>query len=214
LTLFSPDSGVWGSSSTPISGAYTGGWQVLVEMIPWYRPSGFYPPPPGMLQGEAHHSRLATLIPYNHLGPFEMRDLIKIPSAGLGGRTSTILSLDLRGLLTGTVAGYNMHGDLRSVSWAALSMKGKETSTIYSWDAFYEAYLSSGVYSLAITEPGLKPQTVSATVPDGGVVTVNFYLRPSGIPIPEISTYGVLPAVVVAVSFSLLFATRLRRKRI
>lgn len=194
-TPFSTDSGVWGDSTTPISGIYKGGWQVLVDMVPWYRPSEFYPPPSGMLQGEIHQTNLTALLVYNHPGPYELRELIRIPYASLGGCTSVTLSLDLKSLLTGTVAAYNMHGDLRSVSWAKVTMQGKDDHTTYSWDGFYEAYLPHGVYTVTVEGPGLTSQSLTVTIPDGGVTTLNFYLSQSGIPIPEYPAQT-LPVVV------------------
>lgn len=213
LTQFSPDIGVWGGSPNPIPGVYKGNWQVLVELVPWYRPSEFYPPPQGMLQGEVHHTMLTVLLPYNHLGPFESREAVIVPNANLGGRASTTVTLDLRGLVTGMVAFYNMRGDIRSVSWATVFMNGTDSYTTYSWDGFYEAYLPRGVYTIIVEEPGLATQNVTATVPDGEVSSLNFYLRPNGIAIPEYADHRTLTLFTTGVSISLLFAMVNRRAK-
>jgi len=213
LTQFSPDIGVWGGSPNPVPGVYNGRWRVLVELVPWYRPSEFYPPPQGMLQGEVHQTALTVLLPYNHLGPFESREEVIIPNANLGGRASTTVTLDLRGLVTGTVAFYNMRGDLRSVSWATVFMNGPAACTIYSWDGFYEAYLPRGAYTITVAEAGLTTQNVTAAVPDGEVARLNFYLRPNGIPIPEYAEYRMLNVFTAVASISILFAVMIRRAR-
>ena len=211
---FSVDRGVWGDSANSISGIYSGGWQVLVDMVPWYRPSEFYPPPPGMLQGEIHQTNLTALLPYNHPGPFELRTPIRIPSASLYGCASVTLSLDLKSLLTGTVTAYNMHGDLRSVSWATMSLNGTDSLTTYSWDGFYEAYIPTGVYTATVEGPGLASQSLTVTVPDGGTNTLDFYLRPSGTPIPEYPAYSMLIAMTMAVCITCLSIMSNRRKKI
>jgi hypothetical protein len=166
-----------------------------------------------MLQGEVHQTALTVLLPYNHLGPFESREEVIIPNANLGGRASTTVTLDLRGLVTGTVAFYNMRGDLRSVSWATVFMNGPAACTIYSWDGFYEAYLPRGAYTITVAEAGLTTQNVTAAVPDGEVARLNFYLRPNGIPIPEYAEYRMLNVFTAVASISILFAVMIRRAR-
>ena len=158
-------------------------------------------------------SRLADLLPYNHLGPFEMREVIKIPNAALGGSQSVTVALDMRGLLTGTVVAYNMHGDLRTQSWVTISTKGKYVQTVYSWDGFYEAYLPQGAYTVTAQESGMTPQAVTVTIPDGGVTNLSFYLRPSGIPIPEYSSSTLLLTMGTIVCITLLLITVRKRKK-
>lgn len=212
LTQFLADDGVWGDSSSPMSGVYSGNWQVLVEMVPWYRPGEFYPPVPGLLQGEVHQTTLSILLPYNHLGPYESRIPVVVPNAHLGGHASVSVDLDLRGMVTGTVTFRNMHGDLRSASWASILLQGENKYTLYSWDGFYEGYLPPGAYTVTVQDPGLSSQNASIIVPDGGSVASSFYLNPSGIPIPEYSDYAILVLLTTGVSTSLM-VTALSRKR-
>jgi hypothetical protein len=214
LTLFLADDGVWGDSSSPMSGVYRGNWQVLVEMVPWYRPGEFYPPVPGLLQGEVHQTTLSILLPYNHLGPYETRIPVIVPNAHLGGRASVSVDLDLRGMVTGTVTFRNMHGDLRSASWASILLQGEKKYTLYSWDGFYEGYLPRGVYAVTVQEPGLSSQNASIIVPDGGSVASSFYLNPSGIPIPEYSDYAILVLLTTGASTSLMVAALSRKRKV
>jgi hypothetical protein len=213
LTQFSPDIGVWGGSPNPIPGIYRGNWQVLVELVPWYRPSEYYPPPQGMLQGETHQTMLTVLLPYNHPGPYESTEAVVLPNVNLGGRASATVTLDLRGLLTGTVTFGNMRGDIRSSSWAVVFMNGTDTYTTYSWDGFYETYLPQGIYTVTVEEAGLTTQSVSATIPAGGVSTLNFHLRPTGEAVPEYADYRVLVTLAAGVTAGLLSSKLNRRSR-
>jgi len=213
LTQFSPDIGVWGGSPNPIPGIYRGYWQVLVELVPWYRPSEYYPPPQGMLQGETHQTMLTILLPYNHPGPYESTEAVVLPNVNLGGRASATVTLDLRGLLTGTVTFGNMRGDIRSSSWAVVFMNGTDTYTTYSWDGFYETYLPQGIYTVTVEEAGLTTQSVSATIAAGGVSTLNFHLRPTGEAVPEYADCRVLVTLAAGVTAGLLSSKLNRRSR-
>ncbi|MEM2983262.1 MAG: hypothetical protein QXH17_08895 [Candidatus Bathyarchaeia archaeon] len=215
MTLFSADSGVWGGSVNRISGAYNGGWQVIVEMVPWYNQDSFYPPPPGLLQGEVHQTRFKPILPYNHLGPFELMEVVRLPNVKLAGRISATVTLDMRGLITGRIFFHNMLGDQRSLSWATLTFEGPTRQVAYSLDGFYEAYLHQGAYKVTVSEPGMKTQNQSITIPDGGVTRVNIYLKPSGLPIPEYQDAKTLLALTSAIlTIELLLYNRKRPKRI
>ncbi|MBS7622668.1 hypothetical protein KEJ39_03220 [Candidatus Bathyarchaeota archaeon] len=147
---------------------------------------------------------LTALLPYNHLGPYESREAVVLPNINLGGRASATVTLDLRGLLTGTVTFTNMHGDVRSSSWAEVFINGTGSYTTYSWDGFYEVYLPQGVYTITVEEAGLAAQSISATIPDGGVSNLNFYLRPSGEAVPEYEYCNVLVTFAAGITLSLL----------
>lgn len=215
LTLYSADSGIWGSSPTPLAGMYSGGWYVTVEMANWYRPTEFYPPPFAMLQGELQTWNMTTILPYNHPGPFELRETIRLPPASLGGGSSAIFSLHMRGQVHGTVAFYNIRRDLRSVSWASVTYQDNYTHISYTWDGLYETYLPHGVYSIIVDHPGLTSQSSTIMVPDGGLATYNFYLVQSGIPIPEfnITQFPFLTIIGIGVAYTLTMVMNKRRKR-
>jgi hypothetical protein len=215
ITLFSPDSGIWGSSTTPLAGMYTGEWYVIVEMANWYRPTEFYPPPFAVLQGELHPSNMTAILPYNHLGPFEQRETIKLPGASLGGGSSATFSLHMRGQVHGTIAFYNMRRDLRSVSWASITYQNNYHHISYSWDGLYETYLPHGVYTITVDHPGLTSQSSTVTVPDGGIATCYFYLAQCGIPIPEynIVQFPFLTIIGIGFAYILTIVMNNRRKR-
>ncbi|MBS7628885.1 hypothetical protein KEJ23_02785 [Candidatus Bathyarchaeota archaeon] len=215
MTMFSADSGVWGGSVTRISGAYNGGWQVIVEMAPWYNQDSFYPPPAGLLQGEVHQTRFKPILPYNHLGPFELKEVVRLTNVKLADRISATVILDMRGLITGRTFFHNMLGDQRGLSWATLTFEGPTRQVTYSLDGFYEAYLPQGAYKVTVSEPGMKTQNLSITIPDGGVTRVNIYLKPSGLPIAEYQDAKTLLALTSAIlTIELLLYNRRRPKRI
>jgi hypothetical protein len=191
LFQFSPNVGVWGDSSTSIIGAYKGNWHVLVELVPWYSPSEFYPPTPGLLQGEVHQTKFTILLPYNHLGPFELRHDVIIPNANLCGGATAALSLDLRGIVIGAVYARNMRGDFRTVSWANILFETPtQTYQTYSFDGFYESYLPQNIYTIKVEEPGLSHQDERIMLSDAATITSEVYMSQTGVPIPEFSIHA------------------------
>lgn len=217
LFQFSPNVGVWGDSSTSIIGAYRGNWQVLVELVPWYSPSEFYPPTTGMLQGEVHQTKFSILLPYNHLGPFELREDVIIPNANLGGGATAVLSLDLRGIITGTVYARNMRGDFRTVSWATILFETPtQTYQTYSFDGFYESYLPQDTYTIRVEEPGLSYQDETIMLSDAGTITSNAYMSQTGVPIPEFSMYtSTILSIYICISYFLVSKkTKVKKKPI
>lgn len=212
LMLFPGDRGVWGSSIYPLDGAYEGTWTILVELVNWYQSSSFYPPPPALLQGETHLTNLTSLLPYNHLGPFELRTRIVIPNTGLGGAKSITLGLDQRGYLNGIIATLNLHDEPRVASWipvSAVDMDGGEAYTVYSWDGRYEMYLPAGTYQVTLEEPGYTPRTIALTISEGSDVTCNFTLEQGASEVPEYPS-NLLP---LAAAIPLLLAHRAKKNK-
>jgi len=207
-TLFPADHGVWGSSPYPLGGAYSGSWRVIVELVTWYRPSQFYPPAPALLQGETHLTNLTALLPYNHLGPYELRQPITIPNAPLFAETSVPLALDQRGYLQGVVNAFNMHGELRTASWVTVQAKGQKGSyTMYTWDGFYEMYLPAGTFELTFDEPGYTLQAENITFSEGASININLCLVQGETAIPEFSGQ-ILPLTIAIPVLLVIFIRR------
>jgi hypothetical protein len=207
-TLFPADHGVWGSPPYPLDGAYSGSWRVIVELVTWYRPSQFYPPAPALLQGETHLTNMTALLPYNHLGPYELRQPIIIPNAPLFAETSAALALDQRSYLQGVVNAFNMHGELRTASWVTVEAQRQEESyTMYTWDGFYEMYLPAGTFELTFNEPGYTPQAENITFSEGASININLCLVQGETPIPEFSGQ-ILPLIIVIPVLLVIFIRR------
>jgi len=209
LTRFSIDHGVWGSSINVLDGAYNGNWKIIVELVNWYYPSTFYPPPPALLQGETHLTNLTFLLPYNHLGPFELKEPLIIPNAMLGEEKSIIVALDQRGYLNGLVMFLNIYNEARVASWASIIAKTeKDVYTIYSWDGRYEMYLPAGFYTVTVEEAELKTETLTINVSEGAEVSCDFLLKPSEVNIPEFNHPVKLNILAISIALAFFFIKR------
>jgi len=169
----------------------------------------FHPPPPALLQGETHLTNLTFLLPYNHLGPFELKEPLIIPNAMLGEKKSIVLGLDQRGYLNGLVMFLNVYNEARVVSWASIIAKAeKDVYTIYSWDGRYEMYLPAGFYTITVEEGELKTETLNVSVSEGAKVSCDFLLKSSEINIPEFNCPIKLNVLAISVALAFFFIRR------
>ena len=211
-TIFSFDHGVWGNSGySQYSGSYNGPWTVMIDVVNWYQPNAFYPPVPGLLQGESPY-----YFPYNHLGPFAQNGYEIISNAPLGGEASAIFELDLRGLIQGTILAMNWVNQVREASWIELQFISNSSLYPhqqfpnqyywYSWDGFFDGYLDPGVYQLTVSEwlhnEGHYAVQLALTVSPGEISTsTTIILQESGIPITVSNTFlSLFPPVLLGVS--------------
>jgi hypothetical protein len=190
-TIFSFDHGVWGNSGY-YSGAYSGPWTVMVDVVNWYQPNVFSRPVPGLLQGESPY-----YFPYNHLGPYAQNGYEIISNSPLGGEASVIFELDLRGLIQGTILAMNWYYQDRTASWIKLQFIPNSSSYQYywySWDGFFDGYLDPGVYQLTVTEwirnEGHYAVQLTLVVSPGEISeSTSIILQESGIPITVSNTF-------------------------
>jgi len=205
--LFSPDHGIWGLSTHP--GSYTGEWTVMVDIVNWYLPDKFYPPPPALLQGES-----PFFYPYNHLGPYEQAAYAKIPNAPQGGGASIEFELDLRGYVQGLVLGMDWDDATRTMSWTSVQIKSGSTSyNWYTWDGWFDGYLDPGTYQERVTEwtnraEGHQTQELMLAVSEGQRGTQTIILSETGIAIPELPS----PLLIITVTMALAVAGTLSRR--
>jgi hypothetical protein len=198
---------------------YMGDW--TIEVKTWWFPSGppqgdwfgatwddldWYPPP-GLLLGYYGDARP---------GPYELRTEVTIPNVHLFGSQSIVFELDIRPLLTGQIAGFSWSDELRTVSWATVSVSGAAGEfSVSSFDGKYEMFVPRGDYDMTITvydgDMGFTSQTVSITAPDGGSSVYNFLnMERSNIPIPEFPVAAI--AAFGALAASLFIFRKARRK--
>ena len=87
-------------------------------------------------------------------------------------------------VIRGTIYWYDVYGNLCPVAWAQVTAAGEgeaPTVTSSTTDGTYMMWVAPGTYSLSASrDPGFIPQAQNITVPDGGVVVVDFSLQPSG----------------------------------
>jgi len=201
---------------------YQGNWRIEVDMANMYYSDKSFPAPPGLLLGEDYHiingveGPYGGIWKYDHLGPWEQRMVVTVPNAHLGAEASVVFELDLRGLVSGQIAGFTWSDELRPVSWASITASGAAgTWTHYSWDGYYDMYLPAGSYELTVEAweagAGYNSQTSSITVSTGQLVTgFSFYLERSNIPIPEFPV--AIIGLISALGASLYILRRTRRK--
>jgi hypothetical protein len=191
VTLFSGDHGIWGRSAFP--GGYSGNWTVMVDFVNWSNSALNYPPVPALLQGESPY-----FFPYNHLGPYQEKQWIKISNDPLTGKASAEFELDLRGYVQATILGMNWDDDVRTLSWASLQIidSSRYQYYWYSWDGLVDGYLYPGTYQVTISvwdnNVGYIPVKFVLQVSPGQQASLNYILTESGIPIPEFSTLSEL----------------------
>ena len=155
--LFSPDYGVWGSV---LGKEYRRNWNLKIDIVNWYLGEDeFHPAPAALLHGES-----SFLFPYNHLGPYEPKTDMIIPNVPVGGEASVAVALDLRAYIQGHVYSINWFEEVRMESWVSVQMrKGREFQRFYSFDGFYDAYLSPGSYEFKLSITPLSKGEVAVT---------------------------------------------------
>jgi hypothetical protein len=189
VTLFSGDHGIWGRSFH--RGGYSGDWTIMVDVVNWYRNNtgttpNYYPPVPGLLQGESPY-----FFPYNHLGPYARSGFIRIMNAPLTGEGSAEFGLDLRGYIQGTILEMNWDNDVRTASWISLLIVNSTAYQYYwyTWDGWVDGYLDPGTYRVTMSEwtknEGHLPVRFTLNVNRGQQASINYILDESQIPIPE-----------------------------
>jgi hypothetical protein len=196
---------------------YEGTWRIETDIANLYYSDRSFPAPPGLLLGESYHIINGVEGPYggiwkfNHLGPWEQKNVITVPNAHLGAEASVVFELDLRGLLSGNIGAFTWSDELRPVSWASVTASGAGgTFVSYSWDGYYDMYLPAGSYELTVAEsPGHVSQSAPITVSTGQQVTgFSFYLQRSNIPIPE---FGEVMVLVAALGALICVVKRIRK---
>jgi hypothetical protein len=196
-----------------------GSYRIEVDLVNMYHSDRSFPTPPGLLLGDNYHIIDGIEGPYNgrlrfnHLGPWEQKTSATVLHTRLGQEASVVLGLDQRGLVSGNIAGFTWSDELRPISWVSITASGAVGRfTSYSWDGYYDMYLSTGPYEFTISEwsptnAGHNITSASLTVSTGQTVTgFSFYLERSKIPIPEFPVAVI--SLVSAVSVSLCILRR------
>jgi len=99
--------------------------------------------------------------------------------------STTATSTSTMSVIRGTIYWYDVYGNLCPVAWAQVTAAGEgeaPTVTSSTTDGTYMMWVAPGTYSLSASrDPGFIPQAQNITVPEGGVVVVDFSLQPSGL---------------------------------
>jgi len=174
-------------------------------------PNGF---PPGLMQGFPWYGGFRP-----GFGPYAARGTITVSVTRLPGTGVAVATfeLDRLGTIRGLVLGFNLQGDLRTVSWAHVSASGSPAVTQPTFDGQYEMFAQPGTYSLSAVEYtgniGHTSQTKGVTITSGADIQgIDFQLVESGVPIPEFSLTSLL-ILGLAMAASLVVLRRVRRAR-
>jgi hypothetical protein len=119
-------------------------------------------------------------------------------------------------VIRGTVYWYDQSGNLRPLSWVQVSATGEDgspTVTSSTTDGNYMMWVAPGTYNVtAASDPGFLPQAHEVAVTPGGVAMVDFYLQPSGKPIPEYPPSLQPVMLAVAALVAVIMIRRRQRK--
>lgn len=117
-------------------------------------------------------------------------------------------------MIRGTVYGYDQSEDLYPLSWVNVTATGVGGSITASsaTDGTYMMWVAPGTYNVtASSDPGFLPQANEVSVTAGGVATADFYLHPSGKPIPEYPS-PLQPAMLIVAALATVIMIRRRQR--
>ena len=102
-------------------------------------------------------------------------------------------------------------GDYRETGWANITAAGENGvfEGQFNMGGSYYMYMPPGNYIVTVQMPGYIDQTQEISLSEGSYQNINFYLQPSGIPIPEFHEY----ATMLMTAISLLLVIFIMRKR-
>jgi len=169
---------------------------------PAYRWTNYYDTTDGNLQ-EDYGLASSTYLVYAWVPGYIQRSVVTV-TVDLGGAATVIFDLHRLSHVYGQVTGYNMFGEVIPISWATVSAYGPILVTTSSLDGFYEMWLENGTYTLATFLVGYETQATEVRVSMGSETWVDFNLKPSGAPIPELSATELTFLAVLIVAYVFL----------
>jgi hypothetical protein len=118
------------------------------------------------------------------------------------------------GRIEGTVYGYTMYNDLRTISWAQVTAANQQIqlTTSSGGDGQYGMYVPGGVYNVSVYVQGYKTQSSSVAVSDGSLSNINFFLEESHVPVPEFPTQMLSALMIIAIAATLVAKRAVKRK--
>jgi len=121
------------------------------------------------------------------------------------------------GSVQGTVYWIDMYGNLQAMPWAEITADDGAHPTVvtHTTDGTYVMWLPEGTYDItASSPPGFFPETVSSVVVSPGTSTgLDFTLKPTGEPIPELPPWAQPLMLLGAITITVLAVRRYRRRQ-
>jgi hypothetical protein len=171
-----------------------------------YRWTNYYDTTDGKLQRD-YGLGPSTYLIYAWVPGYVQRSVVTA-TVDLGGTATVILDLHRLGHVYGQAAGYNMFGEVIPISWATVSGYGPMLVATSSLDGFYEMWLENGTYMLAASLVGYESQATEVRVSMGSETQIDFVLKPSGAPIPELSATEPTLLAVLIMAYALLLGNK------
>jgi len=173
---------------------------------PAYRWTNYYDTTDGKLQKD-YGLAPSTYLVYAWVPGYIQRSVVTA-TVDLGGIATVIFDLHRLCHVFGQVTGYNMFGDVIPISWASVSAYGPILMATSSLDGFYEMWLENGTYMLAASLVGYETQATEVRVSMGSETSLNFNLKPSGAPIPELSATEPTLLAALIIAYALLLGKK------
>jgi len=118
------------------------------------------------------------------------------------------------GSVHGMVYWIDMYGDAHPMAWAQVTASDGVNSPViaYTTDGSYTMWLPEGTYDItASSEPGFFPETITGFVVSPGSATgLDFILKPTGKPIPELPPWAQPLILLCAMMITVLAVRRYR----
>jgi len=169
---------------------------------PAYRWTNYYDTTDGNLQ-EDYGLTSSTYLVYAWVPGYVQRSVVTA-TVDLGGAATVIFDLHRLSHIYGQATGYNMFGEVIPISWATVSAYGPILMATSSLDGFYEMWLENGTYMLAASLVGYETQATEVRVSMGSETWVDFNLKPSGTPIPELPATELTLLAVLIMAYTLM----------
>jgi len=120
------------------------------------------------------------------------------------------------GSVRGTVLWIDQYGNARPMAWAEITADDGISSphTTYTTDGTYTMWLPEGTYNMtASSSPGFYADSKSEIVVSPGSSTnIDFTLRPTGVPVPELPPWS-QPIIVLGALMITVVAVRRHKTR-
>jgi hypothetical protein len=132
--------------------------------------------------------------------------------------TTAVVAQAGGGSVGGIVYWIDQYGDMHPMAWAQVTAYGGGSPPIvaYTTDGSYWMWLPAGSYNITASGPSgpagpvYFPQSDNVVVSNGGSTSVDFYLKPTGNPIPEFPPWTE-PIIILGVL--MITAVALRRQK-
>jgi hypothetical protein len=134
--------------------------------------------------------------------------------------TTTPVARAEGGSVDGMVYYYDQYGDMHPMAWAQVTASGGGSPSViaYTTDGSYSMWLPAGTYTVTASGPSgpsgpvFFPDSASVVVSDGGSTSVDFYLKPTGNPIPEFPPWTE-PMIILGMLMITAVAVRRQKNR-